>query len=351
MNWRIIGTLISKDLSLFFRKRAITVLTFVGLIFYLVIYFVMPSSVDENLKIGLYTPMPLPAFTQVQEEGLEITAVDSEVALKEGVIDGSYIVGISLPADIMEKFSSGQKPTIDLYFTPDVPEETKESMEVLIRELAYLQTGQTLALDVSEEVLGPDMLGTPIPPRDRLRPLLAVFIIMMELLGLANLISEEVERRTAQALLVTPTTVTELFVAKSIAGIGLAFVQAVLIMVIIGGMNVQPLIVLVTLLLGAALATGISFLIAARAKDFMSVMSWSFPVLIILIVPSFSVMFPGAVTGWVKVIPSYYLVDTIHRAANYGSGWADVWLNLLILLGFTLAITWAGIFVLRRKFQ
>ncbi len=351
MNWRIVGTLVSKDLSLFFRKRAITVLTFVGLIFYLVIYFVMPSSVDENLKIGLYSPFSLPASIQLNEEGLDITAVDSEASLKEGVIDGQYIVGISLPDDVIEKLNSGQKPKISLYFTPDVPQEIKDAVEVLISELAYMQTGQTLALDVSEEILGPDMLGTQIPPRDRLRPLLAVFIIMMELLGLANLISEEVERRTAHALLVTPTTVTELFVAKSIAGIGLAFVQAVLIMVIIGGMNTQPFVVLVTLLLGAALATGVSFLIAARAKDFMSVMSWSFPVLIILIIPSFTVMFPGVITGWVKIIPSYYLVDTIHRAANYGSGWADVWLNLLILLGFTLVITWAGIFVLRRKFQ
>jgi len=60
-------------------------------------------------------------------------------------------------------------------------------------------------------------------------------------------------------------------------------------------------------------------------------------------------MFPGAVTGWVKVIPSYYLVDTVHRVANFGAGWGDVWLNLLILLGCDLALTWIGIIALRRK--
>jgi len=351
MNIHIISILVSKDLSLFFRKRAIIILTFVGLIFYLVIYFVMPSSVDENLKIGLYSPVSLPVFTQIDEEGLEISPVESEESLKEAVLDGSYVVGISIPADVAEKLSSNQKPTVNLYFTPDAPQEIKDAMEVVVRELAYIQTGQPLAFDVSEEILGQDMTGTLISPRDRLRPLLAIFIIMMEILGLSNLISEEIERRTAQALLVTPTTVTDIFIAKSISGIGLAFVQAVLIMTIIGGMHRQPLIILVSLLLGAALATGVSFLISARARDFMSVLAWSFPILIILIIPSFTVMFPGAITGWVKVIPSYYLVDTVHRSANFGSGWGDVWVNLLILFGFTAAIFWAGIYILRRKFQ
>ena len=132
---------------------------------------------------------------------------------------------------------------------------------------------------------------------------------------------------------------------------GMAFVQAIIFMAIVGGMNVQPLIVLIALLLGAVLATGLSFLISAFAKDFMSVLAWSVPVLVILIVPSFSIMFPGVITVWVKIIPSYYLVDTVHRVANYGSGWGDVWTSLLILLGYAVVIIGAGILVLRRKLQ
>ena len=351
MSIRRIGILLSKDLTLFFRKRIIVYLTLAGLILYLVIYFVMPASADENLEIGLYSPVSFPVFTEIDEEGLEITSVESEELLKEAVLNGSYLAGISIPEDAAEKLALNQKPVVTLYFSPDAPQETKDAMEVAVKEFAYMQAGQPLAFEVSEEILGQDMLSAPLPPRDRLRPLLAVFILMMEILGLSNLISEEIERRTAQALLSTPTTVTDIFIAKSISGIGLAFIQAVLIMTIVGGMNKQPLIILVSLLLGAALATGVSFLVSARARDFMSVLAWSFPILIILIIPSFTVMFPGATTGWIKVIPSYYLVDTVHRAANFGSGWGDVWVNLLILFGFTAAIFCTGIYILRRKFQ
>jgi len=251
----------------------------------------------------------------------------------------------------MEGFIAGQKPKISVYFASDVPEEIKTTVEVLIRELAYQQTGQALAIEVTEEILGIDMAGMQIPPRDRMRPLFAVLLIMMETFGMANLISEEVERRTINALLVTPVSVKDLFAAKGITGVSLAFVQAALFMAIIGGMSRQPLIILVALLLGAVLVTGASFIIAALSKSFMSVLGWGMVVLIILFIPAFGIMFPGTVTGWVKAIPSHYLVDTVHRVSNFGAGWGDAWYNLLVLLGFDLALAWIGIMALRRRFR
>jgi len=326
-------------------------MTVLGIIVYIAIYFVMPRQVDETLQIGLYAPATLPVFEQVQEEGLSIQTVKSEETLKEGVVEGEYVAGVVLPADIMESFMSGQKPHISVYFASDAPSEIKESVEGIIRELAFLQAGQVLPIEVTEEILGPDMLGRQIPPRDRMRPLFAVLLLIVETMGLANLISQEVERGTIRAVLVTPMSVIDLFAAKGAVGVGLAFIQSVLFIAVVGGMNTQPLIILVALLLGAVLVTGIGFLIAALGKDMMSVMAWGIMIFILLSVPSFGVAFPGAVTDWIKAVPSYYLVDTIHRAANFGSGWGDIWSNLLILLGFDIAFFWIGIIALRRKFR
>ena len=351
MSLRIIGVLVAKDLSLFFRNRFFAMITVLGLVAYLVIYFIMPQAVNENLEIGLYAPVALPAFEQMQGEGLEIEQVESEELLKEGVTEGQYVAGIALPADIMEGFISGQKPEISLYFASDVPEEIKTAVEVLIRELAYQQTGQVLTVEITEEILGPDLAGMQIPPRDRMRPLFAVMLIMMETFGMANLITEEVERRTINALLVTPVSVKDLFFAKGITGLSLAFVQAALFMAIIGGVSRQPLIILTALLLGAGLVTGISFIIAALSKGFMSVLAWGMIILIILFIPAFGILFPGSVTGWVKAIPSYYLVDTVHRASNFGAGWGDVWYNLVMLLVADLALAGIGIMALGRRFR
>ena len=351
MNFRAIGALISKDFSLFFRNRFFAIVTTFAIIVYIVLYFVLPATVDETLELGLYAPVIPPAFAEIQEEGLEIEIVESREALKQAVVDGRHVAGIALPPDIIQKFLLGQKPAIDVYFASDVPDEIRDIIEVIVREVAYQQIGQELAIDVSEEIVGPDMVGKQIPARDRLRPFFAIFIIIFETFGLASLINEEVERRTVQALLVTPMTVKDLFVAKGVVGMTLALGQAVLFMAIVGGMAQQPLVILVTLLLGAVLVTGIGFILATLGKDMMSVMGWGFIALIILAVPAFGVVFPGTISAWAEVIPSYYLVDTIHRVSNFGATWSDIGYNLLILLGFDLAAVWIGITALERKLQ
>ena len=73
------------------------------------------------------------------------------------------------------------------------------------------------------------------------------------------------------------------------------------------------------------------------------------PTLIVLVIPAFGIMFPGAVSGWIEIVPSYYLVDTVHQVANFDSGWGDVWRSLLILLGFDLVIVTIGIIALGRR--
>ncbi len=351
MNWRVVSALVIKDFSLFFRNRAFAVLTALGLIVYLIVYFVIPSSVDESLDVGLYAPVLPPAFQQMEGEGLKIEVVETEETLRKGVVEGQYVAGVTLPADIMERLMSQQRPQVRLYFSSDAPGEIKDAIEVLVTEFAYLQTGRSPAIEIAEEILGPDMVGRQVPPRNRLRPLLAVFILLVETMGLATLIGEEVERGTIQALLVTPMTVRDLFAAKGIMGVGLAFGQATLFMAIVGGIRLQPFLVLTTLLVGAVLVTGIAFLVGSVVRDMMSAMPWIIVIFVPLVMPSFNVMFPGTFTGWVKIIPSYYLIDTVHRVSSFGADWGDVWRNLLVLTLCSMVIVWIGITALGRKFR
>ena len=351
MNTRIIGALVAKDVTLYFRNRFFALITVLALLAYVGIYFALPNSVDETLKIGLHAPTIPTIVDEIHQEGLEIHVIQSEEALKAAVAEGQYVAGVVLPPDIMDKLAAGEKARIDVYFTSDTPQEIKDAVTGLIQELAYQQSGQMLTVDVSAEILGRDMAGVQVPPRDRMLPLFAVLIIMMETLGLASLISEEVEQRTVNALLITPMTLRGLFLGKGITGVSLAFVQAALFMAAIGGFSQQAAIIVAALLLGALLATSVGFLMASVGKDLMSVMAWGIPVLVILIIPSFGVLFPGSISDWVRIIPSYYLVDTVHLAANFDIGWSSVWDNLLILAGFDVVLMWLGIMALGRRLR
>jgi ABC-type Na+ efflux pump permease subunit len=349
MRWERIKALIGKDVSLYFRNRFIAVITVLGIIVYIAFYFLMPESVDETLEIGVYSPLDIPGFTRVETEGLVLVPVESEDELSAAVVAGNYTAGLSLPTDFLQVLNSGETPEIILYVASDVTEEIKDSIAVLVEELAYQAVGQPFPVEINEEIIGDDMIGMQVPPRDRMRPMLAIFLRLFETFGLANLIAEELEKGTVRALLVTPMSVSEMFIGKGLFGIGLAFIQGVVFMAIVGGLNQQPLIILLALLLGAIMTTAVGFFIGSMARDFMSVLAWGMVFFIILVIPAFGVMFPGAVTGWIKFIPSYYLVEMVHDVSSFGAGWGDVWINTIILLAFSLVFFWIGILGIRRK--
>ena len=129
-NLHIIRALVSKDLSLFFRNRFIAVITVLGIVAYLGMYFAMPGSVDETLEIAFYAPVIPSLFDQMKDSGLELRALESERAVKEAVKKGEYLSGIVLPMELMQKLVVGQKPTINLYFGPDVQRKASKPLRL-----------------------------------------------------------------------------------------------------------------------------------------------------------------------------------------------------------------------------
>ncbi len=72
MNIRI-RALLKKDLKLFISNRFYFLITVLGLVFYVVAYFVLPSQVEENLSLAVYAKEVPPAFTLLTEqEGAEV---------------------------------------------------------------------------------------------------------------------------------------------------------------------------------------------------------------------------------------------------------------------------------------
>lgn len=183
-----------------------------------------------------------------------------------------------------------------------------------------------------------------------MRPLMAAFILLLEIMALASLISVEIEQGTARALLVTSMRPADLYAAKAVIGMTTALVQVFLFMAVVGGFSRQPLIILVALVIGSAMAIGIGFLLAALARDVMAVTGWGVLIFVVLAIPGIGALMPGLLSGWAKVIPSYFLTDTLSRVADYGAGWGDVAGNLLVLAGVTAVTVSLGVFALRRRF-
>ncbi|NLE76786.1 MAG: ABC transporter permease [Chloroflexi bacterium] len=346
-----IRTLVAKDLALYFKNRFFAFVTLLGLAVFIGVYFLLPRTVDEALTFGIYAPVMPPALAlALEDEGVVLESQPSEDALKAAVAAGDFQAGIVLPADLTEQIAANARPQVRLYLASGLPEEFRGVYQMFVREVAFLVGGQPLAIETQEEVLGPDMVGQQIAPRRRMLPLLAVFTLFVEMLGLASLISSEVEAGTLRAILVTPVRLPDVFLSKGLVGVGLAFAQAVVLMAVTGGLAQQPLLVLAALFLGAVLVTGMAFLVSSVARDFMSVIGWGMLAFIVLAIPGLAVALPGLVSGWVRVVPSYYLVDTVHRVVNFGAGWGDVAVNLAALAAFSVGVVALGMAALQRRY-
>ena len=352
MNAGMLAALLRKDLKVYFANRFFALVTVLGLVAYSIMFFLLPMSVDETLELGIYMAQMPPALEALlAEEEVVFYRAESEAALRQAVLDGEIPAGYAFPDDTLARLRAGERLPVTLYLSPELPPDFDSIYAMVLDEFGFALSGQTLDIEATEITLGPDMAGQQIAPRQRMLPLLTVFILMVECLGLASLISTEIESGTLRALLVTPLNLGGLFTAKGLFGTGFAFVQASLLMLITGGFRTQPALIATALLLGAVMVTGVAFLIASVGKDLMSVMGWGILGMLLLALPSFSVLSPGLATQWVKAIPSYYLVDTVYRVMNHAAGWGDVIGNLLALAFSAALLLAAGIWVLNRKFR
>ncbi|MDK2981585.1 MAG: type transport system permease protein [Chloroflexota bacterium] len=354
----MIRALIEKDLKLYFRNPFFALITGLGLVAVIVLYFLLPAQADDSLS----TALVLPADTSTEmraflSDAFESDLLASQQELMTAVEAGDYAAGMVLTDAMLDDLANGQPVDVPLYTAPGTTPELKKALVSLytagLNNVNYTAAEEQLHITDHVIVLGPDLLdiNEALALRDRMLPMLIMMMFAIELMGLANLISEEVTRGTARALLVTPLRVRQFFSAKMLMGVGLAFLEVLVLAAATGRLFASPAIVAVALLIGSLLMTGVAFFIAAFASGFMSVMAWSVLFLLILMLPGFNVMFPTMASAWIRIIPSYYLVDTLHLALNYGAGWGQVGSNLLILFASGLVFLLLGSLFLRRRFQ
>ncbi len=353
----MIGALVVKDIKLFFRNRFFAIVTGMALVLYLVIYFLLPNQADESVGVAFYMEDPgaMPWFGQVIAEEEDLVSFASEAAMLAALEDtDDFLVGLSVPAEAAQTIARGEQVTLNAFYAPGVPAEAKQVFHDLLIFLANATNPELLAglshIVDTQVVLGHDLLGKPLAMRDRFVPLILLAIVMTEVLGLATLIIQEIERGTARALVTGPLRLHEFFLGKAVVGLVLTLGQALLLTVITGKIGTSPLLLLTTLLLGSLLIVGVVFCIAAISRNNMSVMAWGAMIMILFLMPAVSIMLPGLASGWLEVVPSYYFADALHRILNFNADWADVGRHLTLLTVIGLGTLVSGSAVLRKRF-
>ena len=226
----ILWAIVRKDMLEYSRERFFVVITVIGILFYALAFWLLPSSVNESFAVGVRQTGMDAIFTEAmgdQSAGIEIVQFESIEALEAalGVGDAEpavpLAIGLAFPDDFLQRVAAGQKTTVRVYVDANVPVEMRRAMTSFVREIAFALSGNPLPVaepDREVIVLGEDRVGDQVPFREKIRPLFAILALVIETFALSSLIATEIQARTVTAVLVSPTRVSDFLAAKGILG-------------------------------------------------------------------------------------------------------------------------------------
>lgn len=374
--------MVKKDLAEYGRDRLWAFLTILVLVFVIAIFWVLPDNVDETIDVGvqgLANPAALGA-QEASEEGMTLVAFTSEDDLRrvvsgqaeawlvddetvvvagdadppEGAEPTDVSIGLVFAEDFFEAAAGGEQTEVTVYVDGAVPQEIKSAMSSLVRELAFAVSGTDLPVSTPDPneayvVLGEDRVGNQTTARDAFRPIFVFLILLMEMFVMSSLIAKEIQDRTVSAVLVTPATTGDVLAAKGITGAISGLAQAVIVLVAIDALGTEPVLILTFMLLGAVMVSGTAMIAGSSGKDFIGTLFYGTAFMIPLMIPAFGALFPGTSSLWIRLLPSYPLIDGLVEITTYGGGWAETVPQLGALLGWCIVLFGLGWLILRRK--
>jgi ABC-2 type transport system permease protein len=152
------------------------------------------------------------------------------------------------------------------------------------------------------------------------------------------------------ALQVTPMKIGHFLAAKIIFGTVMAFLQGLLILLLVGAFTPHNWLLLFTIiLLGSLLFTGVAMLIGAAGKGFLDQLIYALLFTIPLLIPAFATLFPGTASSWIRMIPSFPLVGLLMGVTVDLAGWSESLPALAATALWSVLLCGASLAVLKRK--
>lgn len=272
-----------------------------------------------------------------------------EADIRNAIEDGAADMGIIIPAGFDEAVKRGEKTEIKAYIWGESQAKNRTILTVtlsgMIREIA----GQETPVVINTVELGDEEV---IPWSVRLLPLLMLFAVFLGgvFIPATSLIDEKV-KKTMTALVITPTTVIDVFIAKGLLGFLLSLSVGVIVLAVNGALGVHPFLLIMTLALGGIMAIELGMILGALLKDVSTLFAIWKSSGIILFGPAIIYMFPQ-IPEWIgRIFPTYYMLEPLMAITQKGTGWAEIAVNIFILIGIDIAIFFIFTLVLKRSSQ
>ncbi len=269
--------------------------------------------------------------------------------LKQATENGAADMGIVLPENFDTLITQGETVVIEAYIWGESLAKNRIILPVTISDLVRELAGQETPVEIESVTLGDEV---SIPWNERLMPFLVLMGVFFGglMLPSTSLIDEK-QKKTLEALVITPATIGDIFIAKGILGIVLSVFMGIAILLLNQVFGAHPLLLVMVLFLGAIMAVEFGLICGAFIKDITTLFTVWKSGGILLFAPVFIYMFPQ-IPEWIgKIFPTYYALQPVVELSLRGGGWGDIALNVVILIGLDILFIFPIVLAARRMMR
>jgi len=305
---------------------------------------------NEKPKLGVVDEGSSQLVTMAEQLTSVVTKEYGNVSeIKQAVESGAVDIGMVIPADFDSSVMQGKGAELVTYIWGESLAKNRTILGVTIANLVRELAGQEAPIEIEAITLGDEV---SIPWSDRLLPLVVLMAVLLGGLTLPSAsVIDEKEKKTLEALIVTPVSIGDVFIAKGLMGAILSLFMGVVILVLNQAFGTEPVLLVLVLALGATMAAEIGLLCGVFIKDITTLFAIWKAGGILLFGPAIIYMFPQ-IPQWIgKLFPTYYFLQPIIAISQGGSSWPDIATNVFILVGLDLILVGVLMFAVRRTRQ
>ena len=346
---RIVATLFRKDLIDGIRESRVLVSLLTPIILAVLYNAIFPEERLFEAKVAYAGPESSAIVqtlkTRAETGGsvsLKLTHVGTADEARKLVVSKDVDVAFVLPEGVDDQIKDGRTPTIAL-IEPEVPGAAASFVQSSIEAGARALAGQRPAATITPEQVKTGSADQGVaaemgPRRYFVLATVVMMIGMIAVLAVPIMLTEEVEKKTLDALLIVGSYLEVIF-AKAL--VGLAYTAlSVTLMLALTRLRPEDLATFVagTGLMALALI-GVGLLIGGIFKSAQQVYSWSSVMLIPVIGPAFVVglPIPDALDALFRVLPTSQGMRILANGLAGKPLFTDLWQAYLVLIVWAVA--------------
>ncbi len=349
MNRRAVFTIVRKDLLDAIKNKHVLFSLLLPIIMSFLMRLVYLSQ-ESEIRLAIFDPGGSQLVTRLTEGDTKVELIacasPEEVRLK---VQQGADAGLVVPEDFDFELKQGRKPPVHIYRNARQLERVNW-LEGFVKRNAYALAGYELPVRLQVDWLGKSGQSLDIGERIS-RFLLGMWLLMaaaiVGVIAVPGIMVEEKEKRTLDAILITPASYADVIVAKGLVGFIYAVMVSGIVLTLNDGFKGNVPLLLAGVLLTVLFTIGVGLFMSQFFNSVMQINTWSTVIFFPIIIPAMFFSLPPSVERVFRIFPTYYSARVFQLAWKGDGSTSEALLCLGVLAIWAVAFAVADVWMVK----